>query len=298
MSQQIKSLLIFVVLVLIWGSSFILMKRGLEGFDGYQVACIRVISATIVLAPFAYGKMSKVLKKEWVYIALTGFIGSLGPAILFAYGMQNGVPSSTAGVLSALTPVFTFLLSVFVFKQRFGLFQILGLGLGFLGAISLLITKSDDGLAFNNYGWLIVFATFLYALSLTLVKFKLKETNSMLISSFSLIGTLPVTVTYLFSSDFLVRLETNPAAINALGYTILLGVLATGVALQLFNVLIKVSSPIFTSSVTYAIPLMSIVWALVDRETVSNYTYLATLIIIFSIYLIRKDGNKTTARKS
>ena len=128
---------------------------------------------------------------------------------------------------------------------------------------------------------------------LTLVKFRLKETNPMLISAFSLIATLPITVSYLLSSDFILRLGTNPAAINALAYTVLLGVLATGIALQLFNVLIKISSPIFTSSVTYAIPLMSIVWALLDNEIVSNYTYLATLVIIFSIYLIRTKAEES-----
>ena len=283
MSQQLKSLLIFIVLVLIWGSAFILIKRGLEAYDAYQVACIRVISATVALAPFAIGKFRRVLKREWLYIILSGIIGSLIPAILFSYGMQNGIASSTAGVLSALTPAFTLIISWVAFKQKFSLAQILGLALGFVGAVSLLISKSGNGIAFNNYGWFIVLATFLYALNLTLVKYRLKETNPILITSFSLIFTLPLTVGYLFSSDFITRFHTETFAVPSLAYTILLGVLATGVALQLFNVLVKVSSPVFSSSITYAIPVVSILWAVVDGETVNLPTYIATGVIIFRI---------------
>jgi len=290
MSQNIKSWLIFIVLVLIWGSAFILTKRGLESFTAYQVACVRVLAATSVLAPFVIGKLRNVKRRAWLYIVISGFVGSFLPAFLFAFGMQNGISSSSAGVLSALTPAFTLIISIVVFKQRFGLWQMIGLALGFMGAISLLVTKSDAEFHFNNYGWFIVLATFMYALNLTLVKFRLKETDSMLISSFSLISTIPVTVGYLLYSDFYDRLTEQDSGFMSLGYTVLLGVLATGIALQLFNVLVKTSSPIFTSSVTYAIPVMSIFWALIDDETISQFTYYATLVIILSIYLIRKNA--------
>lgn len=290
MSQNLKSWLIFIVLVLIWGSAFILTKRGLVSFNAYQVASIRVLAATTVLAPFAIGKLRNVKKREWLYIVISGFVGSFTPALLFAYGMENGISSSSAGVLSALTPAFTLVLSIILFKQRFGLFQFIGLALGFIGAISLLINKSGAEFQFNNYGWFIVLATFMYALNLTLVKFRLKETDSMLISSFSLISTLPVTVGYLLYSDFVNRMEVLEFAYTSLGYTVLLGVLATGIALQLFNMMVKSSSPIFTSSVTYAIPVMSIFWALLDGESVSMNVYLATTVIMLSIYLIRKNA--------
>ena len=294
MSRQTKSILLFIVLVLIWGSAFILIKQGLKALTPLQVGSLRVLAASIVLSPFAIGQFKKIKKSEWFYILTSGIVGSLLPAILFAVGMENGISSSTAGVLSALTPAFTVILGIVFFKSRVSWLQVVGLILGFGGALSLLIIRSKSGIDFNNYGWLIVLATFFYALNLILVKFKLKETKPILISSISLIFTIPFTLgTLFFTTDFETITFSNQVY-KAIGFSALLGVLATGIALQLFNQLIKISTPIFSSSITYAIPIMAILWALVVGETVDTSTYFLTTIIILSIYLIRKDESRSS----
>lgn len=292
LSSQSKAVLIFVILVLIWGSAFILIKRGNVALSPLQVGALRVLAASIVLGPFAFGKFGQIEKKEWVFVILSGLVGSLIPALLFAIGMKNGVSSSTAGILSALTPAFTVLLGFVMFKDRITFIQIVGLFLGFLAALSLLWTRSNSGFEFNIYGWLIVFATFCYALNLVLVKFKLKETKPILITSISLIFTIPFTIGILVYtiSDFSIFYE-KPVIIST-AYSVLLGVLATGIALQLFNELIKISTPMFSSSITYAIPVMAIIWALIDGETISLSTYALAVLIILSIYLIRYDHSK------
>lgn len=292
MSKQTKSVLIFVVLVLIWGSAFILIKRGNVSLSPLQVGALRVLAASVVLGPFAWGKFKELKKDEWLYVLMSGIVGSLIPALLFAIGMKNGVSSSTAGVLSALTPAFTVLLGFILFKDKITKRQVLGLILGFFGALSLLLSRSLDGFKFNIYGWLIVFATFCYALNLILVKFKLKETKPIHITSISLVFTMPFTVgILLFTIPELDTFFTEPVLIS-LGYSVLLGILATGLALHLFNELIKISTPMFSSSITYAIPVMAIIWALIDGETIDATTYTLTSLIILSIYLIKHDKSK------
>jgi len=294
MSEKRLSIILFLTLVLIWGSAFILIKRGLVAFDSLQVASIRMISALIVLLPFAIHKIKQIKKREWPFIALSGLCGSLIPAILFGAGMNHNITSSTAGILSALTPSFTFLISVTFFKLKFNIKQPIGLIIGFLGACLLLVSKSNDGFVFNSYGWLIVIATSMYAINLTLVKYKLKEADPLSISAFSLIFTLPVTLWILFSSDFISVLEQHPKAYSSLGYSFLLGASATGIALHLFNKLLKIANPVFISSVTYAIPLVALFWGFLDGEQISLMMISACSIIIFSIYLIRQNGSSTT----
>lgn len=289
MSQQLKSILIFTALVLIWGSAFILIKYSSIAFNSYQVASLRVLAATLAMAPFVVGKLDQVRASEWKYIAISGVVGSFVPAFLFAYAMQNGIDSSTAGVLSAVTPAFTLIIGLVAFQQRTTWLQVIGLALGFGGAIVLMLNKSGQGFEFNNFGWLILLATFCYALNLTLVKYKLVATDPILITSFSLLLTLPITLGFLFSSDFLGVLQTHDYGYQSLFFAILLGVSATGIALHLFNVLIKISNPVFASSVTYVIPLVAILWAIVDGEHVAWLTIVSAFVVIFSVYLIRKS---------
>ena len=291
MSEKRLSIILFLALVIIWGSAFILIKRSLVAFDSLQVASIRMISALIVLFPFAIKKIRQVKKKEWPFIAISGLVGSLIPAILFAEGMNHSITSGTAGILSALTPSFTFIISVTFFGLKFNIKQPIGLVIGFLGAFLLLISKSEVGFQFNSYGWLIVLATSLYAINLTLVKYKLKEADPLSISAFSLIFTLPVTIWILLTSDFITVLKEHPEAYSSLGYSFLLGASATGIALHLFNKLLKIANPVFISSVTYAIPLVALFWGFLDGEEISWTMLFACLIIIFSIYLIRQNGH-------
>ena len=289
LKQQTKAVIIFIVLVLIWGSAFILIDKSLRGLTSLQVGTLRVIAATFILGPFGLKELASLQKQQWFFVATSGFVGSLLPAILFAVGMSNGINPSTAGVLSALTPGFTAILGMILFNQRLKAIQWVGLTIGFIGAIFLLLSQSKEGFEFNHFGWLIILATFCYALNLVLVQMKLKEVKPIVISSISLISTLPFTSGIFIWSLFQEQNYSQPEFLSSIGYAILLGILATGIALQLFNQLLKISSHIFSSSVTYAIPIMAILWSLIDGKIIPYKTYLICGIIILAIYLIRKS---------
>lgn len=109
-TSNLKWILYF-TLVFIWGTSFILIKKGLEVFGPVQVGSIRIVISFLALSPFVYKRFKSIAAKDWIILSISGTIGSLLPAYLFAMA-QTGLNSSTAGVLNSLTPLFTLLVGI------------------------------------------------------------------------------------------------------------------------------------------------------------------------------------------
>ena len=279
--------LYFIILSLIWGSAFILIKKSLLIFSPTQVALIRIVAGFITLSALAIPSIKYPLKKDWIYISISGFMGSLLPAFLFAEA-QTQVSSSTAGVLSALTPAFTVIISLVFFKGKVTSKNVVGLALGFLGAASLIFLKPDGNFEFNNpKALLIVVATICYAANLNLVKFKLHHLDAMHTSSLSLLVVGPLAALVLFNTNFVELLDTSNEVLFSLGTAVILGITSTGLALVIFFKLIKITSPIFSSSITYALPFVALMLGLWDGEMLSPGQFGSMTIIILGIYLTR-----------
>jgi len=286
-----KNLLAWVMLIglaLIWGSSFILIKRGLDVYTPGEVGALRIASASIFLIPFAIRGLKDVEKKHWIFLISVGFFGSLLPAFLFAKA-QTQLPSSVAGILNALTPLFTMLMAVTFFNQKITLKTTLGLVIGFVGTFVLIVASSGGSLTdLNYYGLYVVLATIFYATNLNLIKHKLPELRSRTITSISLLIVGPMAILYLiFSSSLVSKTITVDGAWFPFGAIVILGVVGTALALIIFNQLVKLTSPIFTSSVTYIIPIVAVGWGLYDGEKLFLGHYLGMLLIIGGIYLSR-----------
>jgi len=136
------------LLSLIWGSSFILIKKGLTGFGYFEAATTRLMSAGLVFLPFAVGNLKKLPRDKLGYTLLTATLGMFIPAYLFCLA-QVEVQSAVAAMLNGLTPVFTFVFSIIIFKIAFKANQVLGMLLGLACAILLAIERSDSELSFN-----------------------------------------------------------------------------------------------------------------------------------------------------
>src|SRR5437763_1972889 len=130
------------LLALIWGSSFILMKKGLEAFHPVQVACFRIIISAVVLFPFAVSRRKEIPKGKIKYILTQGLFGNFLPAFLFT-AAQRHVDSSLAGILNSLSPVFVFLLGIFFFKTGYNAMKILGMLIAFCGSVLLLLFQNE-----------------------------------------------------------------------------------------------------------------------------------------------------------
>lgn len=259
------SILLF--LMLVWGSSFILMKRGLEVFSSEEVGALRIVITFIALLPITLKRFSQVKGRTWLILAAASLMGSGLPPFLFAKA-QTGIDSQLAGILNSLTPLFTMLFGLVFFRIRVRWYNILGVFIGLGGAVGLLHISGDREFSFNfRYAVYIILATICYAVNVNIIKAYLKELEALTITAFSFfILGLPVTVFLFFFTDFPNQLSHDPRVWEGLGYMAILALAGTALALILFNKLIKISTPLAASSVTYLIPIVAILWGVIDGE--------------------------------
>jgi drug/metabolite transporter (DMT)-like permease len=288
---------ILILLALVWGSSFILIKKGLEFFTSTEVGALRVSITFLVLSPLALARIRKVTRRDWRYLALVGIIGSVFPAFLFAKA-QTGIDSNLAGILNSLTPLFTLLIGLSFFALKVRWFNIAGIFIGLCGAIGLISVSGGKSFEFNfQYAVYIVIATVLYATNVNLVKYRLKDVDAVTITAFSffIIG-LPVILYLIFFTGFVHQIATDHSSLEGLGYIAILAVIGTGLALIAFNKLVKLASPLFAASVTYLIPIVAIFWGVVDGENILAISFLWIALILAGILLVNKK--KITPGKS
>ena len=240
---------ILFLLMLIWGSSYILMKRGLESFSAMQVGALRVSIAFLFLLPFALLKLKTVKKENLRFFALAGLMGSGIPAFLFAEA-QTGIDSQIAGILNSVAPLFTLITGVLFFGFHTKWYNVIGVFIGLTGAIGLLSAGDDKSFLSNfSFGIYIIIATVLYATNINIVKKYLKEIDVLTITSFAFVFIgIPCVIYLLAGTDFISRMHENQHAWKSLGYLAILAILGTAIAGIIYNYLIKISSILFCQS--------------------------------------------------
>lgn len=280
--------LLLILLSLIWGTSFILIKKGLNVFNPVEVGSIRIATASLFLAPIAIRSLKKIDRRSLPYLLSVGFSGSLIPAYLFAKA-QTQVDSSIAGVLNALTPLFVVIIGSLFFAQSITIRSAAGLLIGFAGTALLVMTGSSGIDGFNYFALFIVLATLCYGINLNLIKYKLIHMRALHITSISLFFVGPAVILYLLLlPDFSELIITSTAARWSLLYLTILGVMGTAVALIIFNKLVQITSPVFTASVTYLIPIIAVMWGYIDGESMLPGHFLGMVIILIGVYITNR----------
>ena len=284
-----KAWLILAGLSIIWGSSFILIKRGLLVFPPEQVGAMRLGISAIAFFPFLVSQVNRIDWRKLKYLLVVGVTGSGLPAFLFATA-QTEISSSLAGILNSLTPLFTLLIGVLVFGSPFSWGKLMGIVLGLAGATSLILLSGSSGVEGNIwYGLLVVIATISYATSGNVVGKYLNKMDSLLIgaASFGIIG-IPLMIYLLLGTNFLQIMQTDPGAWEALGYVSILALIGTFAASVVFFKLIQNTNPVFGSTVAYLIPIVALGWGITDGELVSFYHLIGMALILSGVYLSRR----------
>lgn len=272
------------LLALVWGSSFILIKKSLLAFSPSEVAALRLASAAAALAPFALLRLRRVKGRQWLVLLSVGMTGSLLPAFLFAFA-QTQLDSGVTGALNALTPLFTLIIGAAVFAQPVNKQTLLGLLIGFAGTLLLIFIQGNGQPSLNLYALLVVLATICYAINLNFIRQYLPDLSPVTITGVSLLMVMPVAILYLIgASDISGIVMSNPQAWWSLLAVITLGVVGTALALILFNHLVQVGSAIFASSVTYLIPVIAITLGLFDGELISIYQIGGMALILAGVW--------------
>jgi drug/metabolite transporter (DMT)-like permease len=286
------SWVLLLALASIWGSSFILMKRGMTAFDGtalfsdVQVASLRMSIAGLVLLPFALRFFKKIKTiKQFLLLMTVGLSGNFFPSFLFTYA-ETELSSGYAGMLNSFTPIFSILIGAFVFQQKLTSIQFFGTTIAVTGIVLLMIAGQD--LSKSGTWWhilAIVLATLFYAISLNTIKYTLSNFKSIEITSLAFgIVLLPSLIIATATGSFKV-LKTVPQAWEGLGFIVILGLLGTAFAVFIFNKLISISSVIFASSVTYFMPIVAVIMGLFIKEVITIYQIGAMLIILAGVFL-------------
>jgi drug/metabolite transporter (DMT)-like permease len=286
--KSFKDWFLFIFICIIWGSSFILMKKGLIAFDAAEVASLRIGITALAFIPiyFLLGR-NKFPMRKLKFAALAGLLGNGLPAFLYATA-QTHVESSIAGILNSLTPIFVWVIGLLFFGAYFKMTQLAGVVTGFIGAALIVLLNHRFQLQLDAFTLLIVVATMCYGLSANIVKTHLQDVDAIALTAVSvfIIG-VPVII-YTFFTDIYTSIVHSPQARYSLLALVVLALIGTALANILFYRLIQKTSAVFASSVAYLIPVTALIWGLLDGEALALVHFLGMALIMTGVYLLRR----------
>lgn len=278
-------------LSLIWGSSFVLIKKGLLAFTPMQVASLRIGIAGLAFLPFFIYNFKKIDWSKVTQLFIVGFAGSAFPALLFSIA-QTEVSSSVAGVLNSLTPLFVLIQGILFYGLILTKEKLLGVVLGFAGASFLILFGKNIASDGNQwYGLFLVLATFCYAFSVNTVQKHFQDISPLNLSAAAYCLVAPFGLIYLFSTDFIEVMQTHSDAMTSFGAITLLSLASTVIASIIFFKLVQMTSALFASMVAYLIPLVALGFGFFDGEQVTEYHFIGMAMILIGVYITKKEKN-------
>ena len=288
MNPEKEKWVLLVLLSVIWGSSFILIKKSLEHFNPYEVGALRVLIAGIILLPLAILNIRKFPKKHLKWLILAAVTGNFIPMFLFPIA-ETEVSSSIAGIINSMMPIFVIIVGALLWKFQTSKRQVIGVIISFTGACILAFSGGEGG-EFKLIPILfLLLATLFYAISTTTVKSKLSDVPAKILSAFvfSFVLILPSVIALVFAG-FFNNLQVNSGFWEGLGFVSLLSIFGTGLAMMLNYKLLSVSTPLFASTVTLLMPVVAIVWGLLDGEKLTLMQGFGGVIILAGLIFLRQ----------
>lgn len=281
-----KKWLFLIILSIIWGSSFILIKKALTGFTPYQIGGLRNVLTGIILLGFGYSGLKDIKKHQWKWIAISGFLGSFFPAFFFAIA-ETQIGSAITSVLNSLVPLNAILIGAAVFKIASSKRQVLGVIIGFIGTVFLILRGQDINPDQNYlYAGFIIASTLMYATNVNIIKRHLQTVKPLTIAAGNYVFIiLPAFIVLLFTDFFKAETFEKDTFTISFVCVCILAVFGTALAKILFNKLIQISTPVFATSVTYLMPVVALIWGLLDGERFTALQGVATIIILTGVYI-------------
>ena len=285
---SVRHFVILGVLSLVWGSSFILIKKALIAFDPFDLACMRLAVSAIAFTPVIIYNRKRIPWKRWKLFLTIGLTGSGIPAFMY-FLAQTNINSMVSGLLNSLTPIWTLIIGIIIFKNPMDKYKTIGVSIGFIGAAMLMIFGNNEGSNTNLwFGIFIVIGTFCYGMSGNLVKHYLQDVDSIIISatSFFLVGGPAIILLILHGTIFDVTFSEQE--MYSFGALLLLSLIGTVLATVIFYKLIQETNAVFGSSVAYIMPLVAIFWGFLDGEALGLIVLISMALILSGVYLIKK----------
>lgn len=281
-----------ILLSLVWGSSFILIKKGLIGLTALQLGSFRIFFAAVFLVIVGFKQILKLKKHQWKWITISGFLGSFFPAYLFAFA-ETEIDSAIASILNATTPLLTLIFGVLFFRIAFTQNKAVGVSIGLIGTLGLIFSGAEVNPDQNYlYSGLVILAAGCYAINVNIIKTYMADISALGIAAGNFFVLLvPSLLVLLFSGFSVGEMMSNPVISLSVLYVVILGVIGTGIALIIFNKLIQISDPVFSTSVTYTIPIVGLLWGFLDGEVFSILQLISAAVILVGVFLVNKSRN-------
>jgi len=278
-----------VILSIIWGSSFILIKKGLIGLTAYQLGSLRIIFTAIFLFIIGFKSLKKIEKKHYKPVVISAFLGTFIPVYMFALA-ETEIDSAIASILNSLTPLNTLIFGFFFFNMTFRKNQVIGIIIGLAGTLLLIVSGANLNPDQNYwFSMFVIMASVCYAFNVNIIKIYMQDLSAMSIAVGNfLVITIPALIVLLLTGFFTGGLLSSSVVQESLLYIVVLAIFGTGIAKVMFNKLVQISTPIFSSSVTYTIPIVALFWGVLDGEKLNFMQILATLIILLGVFLANR----------
>ena len=291
-----KKWVYLLLLSLIWGTSFILIKKGLIGLTQIQLGSLRIVMTSIILFSVGMPALKEIKRPQWTWIGLSALFGTFFPAFLFAFA-QKHIDSAVASILNSFTPLATAILGYTVFRIYTTKRQILGVLIGLVGSIMLILAGTKINPQQNHwYGILVLIASVGYALNVNIIKKYLKDLSPMAIATGNFVLIVLPALLILIATGYFSQVWTMPKVQVSTGYIAILALFGTALAKILFNKMIQISSPVFASSVTYTMPVVAVMWGVFDGERFSWYQVLSAGIVLLGVYLAHQSKKSSRSK--
>ncbi|MGB0303789.1 MAG: DMT family transporter [Flavobacteriaceae bacterium] len=291
-----KKWVYLLLLSLIWGTSFILIKKGLIGLTQIQLGSLRIVMTSIILFSVGMPALKEIKRPQWTWIGLSALFGTFFPAFLFAFA-QKHIDSAVASILNSFTPLATAILGYTVFRIYTTKRQILGVLIGLVGSIMLILAGTKINPQQNHwYGILVLIASVGYALNVNIIKKYLKDLSPMAIATGNFVLIVLPALLILIATGYFSQVWTMPKVQVSTGYIAILALFGTALAKILFNKMIQISSPVFASSVTYTMPVVAVMWGVFDGERFGWHQVLSAGIVLLGVYLAHQSKKSSRSK--
>jgi len=278
-----------VILSIIWGSSFILIKKGLIGLTAYQLGSLRIIFTAIFLLIIGFKSLKKIKKEHYKPVVISAFLGTFIPVYMFALA-ETQIDSAIVSILNSLTPLNTLIFGFFFFNMTFRKNQVLGIIIGLTGTLLLIVSGANLNPDQNYwFSMFVIIASVCYAFNVNIIKIYMQDLSAMSIAVGNFVVIIiPAIIVLVFTGFFTSGVLSSAVVQESMLYIVVLAVFGTGIAKVMFNKLVQISNPIFSSSVTYTIPIIALFWGVLDGEKLNFTQILATLIILLGVFLANR----------
>lgn len=277
-----------IIIAIIWGSSFILIKKSLLGFTSLQVGGLRIVFASLLLFLLGFKSLKTLSRTDWKWIVIAGLCSSFFPPFFFAIA-QTQISSGITSILNSVAPLFTTMVGIALFGLAIKRRQVFGVFIGLLGTVLLI----SAGMQYNPnqnywYSFFVIFSALGYAFNINIIKKYLSHLSPLAVTTASFGVAFFPALALLFYSGVFQQFLNDSAMQQSVWYLLVLALVGTALANILFNKLIKLSSPVFAASVTYLIPLVAVLFGYLDGENISLLQLLGGLIILFGVWLVNR----------